>query len=122
LEKMSNSRLEKTRMAVMSALLFLLGTNSVLGAEAPGNIRFQREGAEANGGSFPPAVFPHWIHRINYRCDACHNSLFRMEQGSTKITMAEITAGKSCGNCHNGQAAFDSSVAGCGRCHAQANE
>ena len=106
------------RRATLLALFILLGMVSVHGAEAPGDIHFQREGEEAMGGPFPPSVFPHWIHRINYRCDACHDGLFRMEQGSTEITMDEITAGESCGSCHNGQAAFDGSVANCGRCHA----
>ena len=78
---------------MLPALLILLGMVSVHGADAPGDIHFQREGVEATGGSFPPAIFPHWIHRINYRCDACHDSLFRMEQGSTEITMGGFRRG-----------------------------
>jgi c(7)-type cytochrome triheme protein len=89
--------------------------------EAPGDIRFERD-AEAGSSSFPPALFQHWKHRINYRCDACHDSLFPMKQGGTVVKMAEITAGQSCGTCHNGQVAFDSGVANCGRCHAVVSE
>jgi len=118
----SNSRLKIWRNAPLLALLALLGTVPALGAEAPGDIRFEREGEEAAAGPFPPSIFPHWIHRIHYRCDACHEELFSMERGSSEIKMEQITAGESCGSCHNGQVAFDSSVSNCGRCHAQAAE
>lgn len=109
------------RTMLISLLAALMFATPVFTAEAPGEIVFERD-AEAGGGAFPPAVFQHWIHRINYRCDACHDSLFPMEQGGSAVTMADITAGRSCGTCHNGQAAFDSGVANCGRCHAAASE
>lgn len=51
-------------------------------------------------------------------CKECHNEgLFpKMKQGSVKITMAEINAGKQCGVCHNGKKAFEAK-ANCTRCH-----
>jgi c(7)-type cytochrome triheme protein len=108
--------------APLPLLLALLAVVPVRGAEAPGDIRFEREGEEAEAASFPPSIFSHWNHRIHYRCDACHDELFRMEQGSAGIKMEQITAGESCGSCHNGRVAFDSGVANCGRCHTQAVE
>jgi c(7)-type cytochrome triheme protein len=118
---LSNWKSKLLWKAPLFLLFALLGMAPVLGEEAPGDIRFEREGEEA-AGPFPPSLFQHWKHRIHYRCDACHNELFRMEQGSTEIRMEQITAGESCGSCHNGQVAFDSSVSNCGRCHAQAAE
>jgi len=51
-------------------------------------------------------------------CKECHtDGMFpAMKQGTVKITMAQIYAGKLCGACHNGKKAF--TVAGnCGNCH-----
>lgn len=51
-------------------------------------------------------------------CKECHaDGMFPvMTQGSVKITMAEIYAGKLCGACHNGKKAFEAK-ANCQRCH-----
>lgn len=63
-----------------------------------------------------PVVFPHWFHRIRFRCKVCHHELgFRMRAGSNQITMAEIIDGKFCGMCHNGEIAW--SVERCDICH-----
>jgi len=92
------------------------------GAEAPGDIRFERQDGAADSSAFPPSIFPHWVHRINYRCDACHDSLYEMKIGNTEVTMELISAGESCGSCHNGKQAFASGVASCGRCHTQESD
>lgn len=86
-------------------------------AAAPGDLQYQREGEEAEGSPFPPSIFPHWSHRVRYRCDACHDRLFTMEAGATPVTMDLIEEGKACGACHNGELAFDSGFANCSRCH-----
>jgi c(7)-type cytochrome triheme protein len=65
----------------------------------------------------PAAVFPHWIHRMQYKCGACHEELFKMKAGANEITMDMIQAGKACGSCHNGKAAFVSNFDTCPRCH-----
>jgi len=51
-------------------------------------------------------------------CKECHtDGMFpKMKQGTTKITMEEIYAGKLCGACHNGVKAFEAK-ANCQRCH-----
>ena len=52
--------------------------------------------AERNG--MRPVVFPHWFHRIRFRCKVCHHELgFEMKAGSNRITMADIIDGKFCG-------------------------
>jgi c(7)-type cytochrome triheme protein len=51
-------------------------------------------------------------------CKECHtDGMFpKMKQGTVKITMEEIYAGKLCGACHNGKKAFEAK-ANCQRCH-----
>lgn len=107
-------------------LILVLGSSAVM-AEAPGDIRYERRAgdeaeAAAELSSFPPAVFPHWIHRINYRCDACHDDLFEMKRGGTLVTMELMSRGKVCGACHNGQTAFESEFQSCNRCHVDVEE
>jgi c(7)-type cytochrome triheme protein len=52
-------------------------------------------------------VFPHWFHRIRYRCKVCHFELgFKMRAGGNVVLMNDIIEGKFCGMCHNGQIAW----------------
>ena len=54
-----------------------------------------------------PVVFPHWFHRIRFRCKVCHSELgFKMRAGSNEVLMSDIIDGKFCGMCHNGQIAW----------------
>jgi len=54
-----------------------------------------------------PVVFPHWFHRIRYRCNVCHVDLgIRMRAGTNTITMQQIIDGKYCGACHNDRIAW----------------
>lgn len=60
-----------------------------------------------------PVVFPHWFHRIRFKCAVCHTELgFRMRAGGNEMKMADIVAGKYCGACHNERIAW-----GPDRCH-----
>jgi c(7)-type cytochrome triheme protein len=63
-----------------------------------------------------PVVFPHWFHRIRFRCKVCHSELgFKMRAGSNLVMMNDIINGKFCGMCHNGQIAW--SPDRCDLCH-----
>lgn len=63
-----------------------------------------------------PVVFPHWVHRTKYACSACHVDLgFKMTANETGVRQPDIEAGKYCGACHNGTAAFGAGE--CSRCH-----
>jgi len=63
-----------------------------------------------------PVVFPHWFHRIRFRCKICHADLgFEFKAGGNDINMLKIFNGEYCGACHNGQLAW--SVENCGLCH-----
>ncbi|HEY0721219.1 MAG TPA: c(7)-type cytochrome triheme domain-containing protein [Gammaproteobacteria bacterium] len=70
--------------------------------------------AEAAG--MRPAVFPHWFHRVRFRCKVCHADLgFKMQAGANEINMAKIIEGQYCGACHNGEVAW--SIENCDLCH-----
>ena len=63
-----------------------------------------------------PVVFPHWFHRIRFRCKVCHHELgFKMRAGSNVVVMNDIIDGKFCGMCHNGQIAWGPER--CDLCH-----
>ncbi|MBK8161769.1 MAG: hypothetical protein IPK65_01035 [Gammaproteobacteria bacterium] len=70
----------------------------------------------ADAAGMRPAVFPHWFHRIRFRCKVCHADLgFQFKAGGNQITMAKIIEGQFCGACHNGEIAW--SVENCAMCH-----
>ncbi len=63
-----------------------------------------------------PAVFPHWFHRIRFRCKVCHADLgFKFKAGGNDINMVKIIDGQYCGACHNGNIAW--SIENCNLCH-----
>lgn len=63
-----------------------------------------------------PVIFPHWFHRIRFRCKVCHHELgFEMRAGANQIDMGKIIDGQYCGMCHNGQIAWP--VDECHLCH-----
>ncbi|MBI2509334.1 MAG: hypothetical protein HYV99_05020 [Betaproteobacteria bacterium] len=63
-----------------------------------------------------PVVFPHWFHRIRFRCKVCHTDLgFKFKAGGNEINMLRIIDGQFCGACHNGSVAW--SVENCDLCH-----
>ncbi|RMD61809.1 MAG: hypothetical protein D6826_08970, partial [Alphaproteobacteria bacterium] len=54
-----------------------------------------------------PVVFPHWFHRIRFRCKVCHADLgFQFKAGGNDINMLKIFDGEFCGACHNGEIAW----------------
>jgi c(7)-type cytochrome triheme protein len=63
-----------------------------------------------------PVVFPHWFHRVRYRCKVCHADLgFQFKAGGNQIDMLKIIDGQFCGACHNGEVAWN--VENCNLCH-----
>ncbi len=69
--------------------------------------------AEKRG--MPPVVFPHWLHRIEFKCKVCHPAIFEMKAGANDIDMKKIVDGQFCGKCHNGTIAWK--PVECARCH-----
>jgi len=73
-------------------------------------------GKRAEKQGMRPVIFPHWFHRIRFRCKVCHFELgFKMRAGSNDVTMDEIIEGKFCGLCHNGKTAWGPE--NCDLCH-----
>ena len=63
-----------------------------------------------------PVVFPHWFHRVRFRCKVCHADLgFKFEAGGNEINILKIIDGEYCGACHDGDIAW--SVENCDLCH-----
>ena len=63
-----------------------------------------------------PVVFPHWFHRIRFRCKVCHSELgFKMRAGANDVLMNDIIDGKFCGMCHNERVAWGPDR--CDLCH-----
>ncbi len=80
---------------------------------------------EFKDGAMGPVTFDGKMHNQKLgagKCMECHKGNFPMKkpgtEGSAKITMADINAGKFCGACHNGTKAFSAKeAANCGKCH-----
>lgn len=110
---MSTSR--KARTAAVVTAVGLAWFAAPASPTEPGDIKFVRQAAGMD--DVPPAVFPHWIHRMSYTCYACHDTTYKLKAGETIVTMDEIQNGQSCGACHDGKTAFVSNLSTCNRCH-----
>lgn len=94
------------------ALLFAFGVSAPAQAEY-GDIVINNY---SDGAGMRPAIFPHWFHRIRFRCKVCHADLgFKFQAGGNEINMVKIIDGQFCGACHNGEIAW--SVENCNFCH-----
>jgi c(7)-type cytochrome triheme protein len=87
----------------------------VLPAEAQvGDLTLDKRSSDSAMGA---VYFPHWVHRMRFTCNVCHDALFPMAAGQSDMTMDAMRAGESCGRCHNGRIAFDTGPRNCSRCH-----
>ncbi|MBI3374947.1 MAG: hypothetical protein HY017_24760 [Betaproteobacteria bacterium] len=67
-------------------------------------------------GGMRPVVFPHWFHRVRFRCKVCHHELgFEMRAGANDVRMSDIIDGRFCGMCHNNDIAWGAER--CDLCH-----
>ncbi len=95
------------------ALVAALGAPPPAGAEY-GDVVINNYSDQAG---MRPVVFPHWFHRVRFRCKVCHGDLgFQFKAGGNQINMLKIIDGQFCGACHNGEVAW--SVENCNLCHA----
>lgn len=98
-------------LAIALAAMFVLATGPA-GSEY-GDVVLNRR-SDKKG--VRPVVFPHWFHRIRFRCKVCHSELgFRMRAGSNDVLMSDIIDGKFCGMCHNNTIAWGAER--CDLCH-----
>ena len=84
---------------------------------------------EFPGGKDGKVVFEGKTHAgAGLKCNECHTKIFKMKkrgaEGSAKMTMADMTAGKFCGACHDGEKVFKGKKvfkaddkANCVKCH-----
>ena len=102
------------RRVLCATLLTLALATAMASAQAEyGDVVFNRR-SEQNG--VAPVVFPHWFHRIRFRCKVCHDQLgFVMRAGANDVRMADITEGRFCGLCHDGRVAWAADR--CDLCH-----
>lgn len=102
------------KRAWMHALLLAVLGAAALDAPAEyGDVVLNRR-AEKEG--VRPVVFPHWFHRVRFRCKVCHSDLgFKFQAGGNDINMVKIIDGQYCGACHNGNIAW--SIENCDLCH-----
>ncbi len=70
-------------------------------------------------GKLPAPLFPHWFHRIRFKCKVCHPAIFKMKKGENDITMAKILRGEFCGRCHDGTIAWPVNFDACPKCHSR---
>ena len=98
-------------VAAAGLIAAVLAVAPDVGAEY-GDIVMNREAEKAE---MPPVVFPHWFHRIRYKCKVCHDDIFVMKAGANEVTMIKIIKGEYCGKCHNGRIAWAPLY--CERCH-----
>ena len=107
-------RSERLSLLMLVLLLGFIGSGSISPAYAEYGDLVLNENAEAEG--MPPVIFPHWFHRIRFRCKVCHADLgFKFKAGGSGIDMLKIIDGQYCGACHNGEIAW--SVENCNLCH-----
>jgi len=100
------------------ALALLLASAAALWSPAIGRAEYGdvtiNNQSDAEG--VAPVIFPHWFHRIRFQCSVCHVELgIEMKAGGNNITMQDITSGRFCGACHDGQTAWMADQ--CNLCH-----
>jgi c(7)-type cytochrome triheme protein len=98
---------------VFLSLIFTVVVSENARAVGPGKT------LEFKGSNLGTVLFDGTKHNnAGLSCPDCHNSdMFpKMKQGTVKMTMNDLYAGKYCGKCHDGKNAF--SIRGhCANCH-----
>ncbi|MDA8429455.1 MAG: cytochrome c3 family protein [Geobacteraceae bacterium] len=103
-------------MKMQITILGLIFTALICGnacAVGPGKV------LEFKGSPMGTVIFDGTVHKnAGLTCSDCHNPVMfpKMKQGTVKITMNDLYAGKYCGRCHNGKKAFLIKE-NCTRCH-----
>ncbi len=105
----------RKRRTLLAACLLMAGTlfGADYAAAEYGDVVMNEYSDQAG---MRPVVFPHWFHRVRFRCNVCHADLgIKFKAGGNKIDMLKIIDGQYCGACHNGDIAWSSE--NCSLCH-----
>jgi c(7)-type cytochrome triheme protein len=102
-------RLLATAVTMLAIVLFV---GSAMAVPPGKSLEFEAKGTGK-------VIFDGKVHADKgLKCNDCHTKIFQMKKGAAKMTMADINAGKFCGECHNGTKAFKASdAANCAKCH-----
>lgn len=112
IKRVFRGRMAATVLAVAAAVFGFLAVSPPASAEY-GDIVINNFSDDAG---MRPVIFPHWFHRIRFRCKVCHADLgFKFQAGGNQIDMLKIIDGEFCGACHDGEVAW--SVENCDLCH-----
>ena len=97
------------RVAIAAALIVALAATQAMAVSAGKTLEWKT----SNG----TVVFKGADHAgKGLKCSECHTKIFPYKKGEMK--MAEIYAGKMCGECHNGKRAFKP-AGNCAKCHSK---
>ncbi|HEC17011.1 MAG TPA: hypothetical protein ENI99_10660 [Sedimenticola sp.] len=110
-----NTMVRKSLLVMSLALVFILGGASNAFAREYADIYMDSTRDSMEKADVKAVLFPHWFHRIRFKCKVCHEDIFKMKRGSNNISMRRIMEGEACGVCHNGQIAWEALY--CERCH-----
>ena len=105
----------KSLLVMLLATVFALGGASTAVAREYADLVLDRTRDSMQKAGVKAVLFPHWFHRIRFKCKVCHEDIFKMKRGANGITMRRIMEGQDCGVCHNGQIAWEALY--CERCH-----
>ncbi len=106
----------KSKMGLILLMLVIWGVGHVEVAYAEyGDIVLNSKEGSMQKAGVKPVAFPHWFHRIRFKCKVCHPDIFILKKGANDINMQKIVNGEFCGKCHNGQIAWEPLY--CNRCH-----
>lgn len=110
-------RIAIMRIAVISTcvMVFLAGVASTALAREYGDVYMDSKRDSMKKAEVKAVIFPHWFHRIRYKCKVCHEDIFVMKKGANNISMKRIMDGEACGVCHNGLIAWEPLY--CDKCH-----
>lgn len=107
-------------MKLRFMLVMLLGTFVLLSmprysSAEYGDIILNNKAESMRKADVKDVLFPHWFHRIRFKCKVCHEDIFVIKAGANDIDMNKIIDGEMCGKCHNGVIAWEPAY--CDRCH-----
>ncbi len=105
----------KTLLATLLVMAFVLGGASTTVAREYADIYMDSTRSSMEKADVKAVIFPHWFHRIRFKCKVCHENIFIMKRGANSVSMRRIMEGEACGVCHNGQIAWEALY--CERCH-----
>ena len=103
-------------------IVFILLAAPVTALSEVDLITLDSQGDSRQKAGVSPVVFPHNIHKKDYKCAECHPKIFKAELGGNDITMKQNMNKMFCGSpgCHNSPKAFP--LFHCNKCHSKGSK